>query len=356
MKGIILHGGSGTRLRPITHTGPKQLIPIANRPNSQFALEDLKHAGIMEIAIVLGEIYPDKVREYYGDGARFGVNITYIHQGKPQGIAHAVGLCREFVGHEQFVVYLGDNLLRGGIQDYAKEFVKSSADAMFLLTEVKDPGRFGVAKLGKGGELLGVVEKPKTPPSDYALVGIYFFTPKIFNVIENLQPSQRGELEITDAIDELIRSGTVTYGIVSGWWKDTGTVQDLLEANRLVLDEMPPRVLGKIEDQSSLQGRVSVGRGSTVKKGALIRGPASIADYSLISDGVYVGPYTSIGSRVVIRAGEIENSVVMDSAEIDIDDRLVDSLIGPGVKVTSSHKLSPRGKRLLLGENSSVFI
>ena len=282
MKGVILHGGHGTRLRPLTHTGPKQLIPIANKPISQYVLEDLRNSGIRDIAIILGDIYPEKVKEYYGDGSRFGVNITYIYQGEPKGIAHAVGLCESFVDDE-FVVYLGDNILRGGVSKYVREFSKSDLDAMILLCKVPRPELFGVAKFDEKGRLVGLIEKPKKPPSPYALTGIYFFRPAIFDVIRRLKPSWRGELEITEAIHNLLVEGyKVEHRMVSGWWKDTGTPEDILEANRLILDEMKPQINGIIEDSSSIQGRVSIGSGTIIRRGALIRGPVIIGKNSRI--------------------------------------------------------------------------
>jgi glucose-1-phosphate thymidylyltransferase len=353
---VILHGGHGTRLRPLTHTGPKQLIPVANKPISQYVLEDLRDAGIREIAIILGDIYPEKVKEFYGDGGRFGVHITYICQGEPRGIAHAVGLCEDYVD-EEFVVYLGDNLLKGGISKYVDEFSKSNMDAMILLCKVKRPELFGVAKFNEKGELVGLVEKPKVPPSSYAMTGVYFFRRVIFDAIRELRPSWRGELEITEAIHNLLISGyRVGYQIVSGWWKDTGTPEDILEANRLVLDDLQPRIEGRVEDQSSVQGRVSLGSGSIVKSGALIRGPAVIGENSMVEGDVYVGPYTSIGNNVIIKSGEIENSIVMDGCIIDIDDRITDSIIGPNVRITANSGSKPSGKRFIIGESSRIYL
>jgi len=355
MKGIILHGGYGTRLRPLTHTGPKQLIPVANKPISQYVLENLLEAGVMEIAIVLGDIYPEKVKEYYGDGTAFGAKISYIYQGEPRGIAHAIGLCKEYIGDEPSVVYLGDNLLKGGIKDYAESFKTSNHEAMILLCEVENPQRFGVAKLNKKGKLTGLVEKPKQPPSNYALTGIYFLKPIIFEMIEKLKPSWRGELEITEAIQLLIENGyNVGYQFVKGWWKDTGAPEDILEANRLVLDELKPEIKGTIEDNSSIQGRVSIGENTLIKQGALIRGPAIIGENSTIENDVYIGPYTSIGNNATIKRGEIENSIIMDDCLIDVNERITDSLIAPHSKIISSDSNKPHGRRFILGERSHV--
>jgi len=355
MKGVILHGGYGTRLRPLTHTGPKQLIPVANKPISQHALEDLVEAGIHEITIVLGDTYPEKVKEHYGDGSRFNAKITYIYQGEPKGIAHAVNLCREFIGDIPFVVYLGDNLLKGGIKKYVNLFNNSSFDAMILLCEVKEPQRFGVAEFDKNNRLIRLVEKPKIPPSNFALTGIYFFRPVIFEMIKELKPSWRGELEITDAIQLLLSKGyNVGYDFVTGWWKDTGTPEDILEANRLILDDLKPEVKGKVEDDSSIQGRISIGKDSVIKKGSLIRGPTIVGVSTTIEKGVYIGPYTSIGNHIAIRRGEIENSIIMDNCIIDIEERIVDSLIAPDSKIISGDKNKPKGIRFVLGEKSQV--
>lgn len=357
LKGVVLHGGHGTRLRPLTHTGPKQLIPVANKPISQYVLEDLRGSKIEEIAIVLGDLYPDKVREHYGNGHDFGANLTYIQQGDPKGIAHAVGLCEEFVGENNFVVYLGDNLLKGGIAGFSKRFELSNHDAVIMLCQVKNPQLFGVAKFDRNGKLVGLVEKPKDPPSSYALTGIYFFKPAIFDMIRKLKPSWRGELEITEAIDMLLVSGyDVGYHKVSGWWKDTGTPEDILEANRLILDELKPKTEGKVESQSSIQGRVSLGVNSVIKRGSLIRGPTIIGDDSTIERKVYIGPYTSIGNGSIVKRGEIEDSIVMDGCIIDVDERINSSIIGPNVIIKSNDDSRPGGRRFILGESSQVVL
>jgi len=354
MKGVILHGGYGTKLRPLTHTGAKQLIPVANKPISQYVLEDLKNSSITEIAIILGDLYPEKVKEHYGDGQKFGVKIQYLHQGEPKGIAHAISLCKEYVGDVPFIVYLGDNLLKGGIKHFAESFKTSNYDAMILLCEVENPQRFGVAKFDKKRRLIGLVEKPKQPSSNYALTGIYFFKPVIFDMIRQLKPSLREELEITEAIQLLLESGyKVGYQIVQNWWKDTGTPEDILEANRLVLDELKPKIKGEIEDKSSIQGRVSIEENAIIKQGALIRGPTIIGKNATIEANVYVGPYTSIGNNVTIKRGEIENSIIMDHCLIDANERITDSLIAPNSKIISKNN-KPRARRFILGERSHV--
>lgn len=352
MKGVILHGGAGTRLRPLTHTGPKQLIPVANKPISQHVLEDLREAGVTNIAFVLGDLHPEKVVEHYGNGEAFGVKIIYIRQGEPKGIAQAVGLCEEFVGSSPFIVYLGDNLLKGGIGKVVNEFENSKYDSMVLLCKVKNPQRFGVAEFDSQWKLIRLVEKPKKPLSEYALTGIYFFKPVIFDAIRKLKPSWRGELEITDAIQFLVEKGfNVGYRFVEGWWKDTGTPEDILESNRLILDDLQHDVKGVVEDEASIQGRVAIGEKSIIRRGALVRGPVIIGDATVIETQVYIGPYTSIGNNVRIKRGEIENSIVMDNCYIDIDEKIIDSLIGPHSTITTSQK-GPKGRRLIIGESS----
>ena len=351
----MLHGGHGTRLRPLTHTGPKQLIPIANKPISQYVLESLRDAGCKEIAIILGDIFPEKVHEFYGDGARFGVRISYIPQGEPKGIAHAVGLAEGFVGDSPFVVQLGDDLLRDGVRGAAKEFLGKGYDSFVVLSSVKNPQRFGVAELNGKGELKRVVEKPKQPPSNLALTGAYFFTRPVFDAIRSLKPSARGELEITEAIQVLLDRGfKVGHEIVSGWWKDTGTPEDILEVNRLVLDELKPTMAGQIEEGVSVQGRVSLGEGAVVKAGAVMRGPSLIGPGSLIEGAVYVGPYTSLGENVRVVRGEVQNSIIMDNCIIDVDEVITDSIIGPHSFVSGSSDARPKGKRLIVGERSTL--
>lgn len=355
LKGVMLHGGHGTRLRPLTHTGPKQLIPIANKPISQYVLESLRDAGCKEIAIVLGDIFPEKVREFYDNGARFGVKIIYIPQGEPKGIAHAVGLTEDFVGNSPFVVHLGDDLLRDGVRGAAKEFLGKGYDSFVVLSEVKNPQRFGVAELDGRGELKRVVEKPKSPPSNLALTGAYFFTRPVFDAIRSLKPSGRGELEITEAIQVLLDRGyKVGHEVVNGWWKDTGTPEDILEVNRLILDELKPLVAGQIEEGVSLQGRVSIGEGAVVKTGAVVRGPSLIGPGSLVEGRVYIGPYTSLGENVRVVRGEIQNSIVMDNCIIDVDEGITDSILGPYSFVSGAGEFRPKGKRLIVGERSTV--
>lgn len=357
VKGVVLHGGLGTRLRPLTHTGPKQLIRVAGKPVSQWVLEDLRDAGVRDVAVVLGNLSPLRVVEYYGDGGWLGLELTYIYQGYPYGLAHAVYLAKDFVGDEPFIVYLGDNVLAKGIREYAERFLESDADAMVLLAKVRDPTRFGVAKFDPDGRLVGLVEKPRVPPSPYALVGVYFFRPPhIFRAIEGLRPSWRGELEITDAIQRLIDQGLrVDYAIVRGWWKDTGTPGDIIEANRLLLDERlrGQVVRGEVEPGARIEGRVYIEEGARIEKGAVIRGPVFIGRGARIDSSSYVGPYTSIGWDAVIKNVEIENSVVMDGARLVDAGRITDSLVGSEAVITASDE-TPRGHRLIVGERAFI--
>jgi len=359
VKGVVLHGGLGTRLRPLTHTGPKQLIRVAGKPVSQWVLEDLRGAGVREVAVILGTLSPLRVVEYYGDGGWLGLDITYIYQGYPYGLAHAVYLARDYVGDEPFVVYLGDNILAGGIREHVERFLESDADAMVLLAEVEDPRRFGVARFDERGRLVGFVEKPGEPPSRYALVGVYMFRPPhIFRAIEGLRPSWRGELEITDALQRLLDWGLrVEYAVVRGWWKDTGTPGDILDANRLLLDERvgERRVEGRVEPGAVVEGRVVVEEGAVVEAGAVVRGPAYICSGAVIGSGSYVGPYTSIGRGSRLERVEIENSVVMDGVVLRDAGRIVDSLVGAGAVVGANEGL-PRGHRLVVGERASVML
>lgn len=357
MKGLILAGGSGTRLRPLTHTGPKQLIPIANKPNILYCLEDLRDAGITDIGIILGDNMPEKVQSLLGDGSEYGVNITYIVQGEPRGIAHAVGCAEEFMDGEPFVVYLGDNILKGGIRYMAEEFQSDGMEAMVALCRVDHPEKFGIAELDEEGHILSLEEKPKEPRSDLALIGIYFLRESIFQVIRGLEPSWRNELEITDAIDELRRSkGGVKAMEVKGWWKDTGKPDDILTANHLVLDDVEGDMRGRMEEGVKLIGRVKVGSGTILREGTVVRGPVIIGEDCDIGPRSYIGPYTSIGDRCSLRGGEIESSIVMGDGTIECSEKIVDSLIGGGCSITPSDDRLPKGYRLVIGENSRLVL
>src|SRR2546428_9244753 len=277
MKGVVLTGGHGTRLRPLTHTGPKQLIPIANKPNVLYCIEDLRDAGITDIGIILGDNMPEKVRDLLGDGSKFGVRFTYITQGAPRGIAHAIGCARSFVREDAFCVYLGDNLLKEGIRPLVEDFEKARHEAGILLCPAPHPERFGVAELAQDGSVVSLVEKPSEPTSNLALVGIYLLRPTIFPIIDRLKPSWRNELEITDAIDTLRKQGgRVQAYIVKGWWKDTGRPGDILGGNHLILEDMEPRNEGTVEDGVQITGRGRIEKGSVTARRSVIRGPPGI--------------------------------------------------------------------------------
>lgn len=356
MKGLILAGGYGTKLRPLTHTGPKQLIPIANKPNILYCVEDLKEVGIKDIGVILGNIMPEKVKEFLGAGSKYGVNITYIPQGEPKGIAHAVGLAEEFVGEEPFVVYLGDNILKRGIGGLVQAFEKSNADSVIGLCKVKNPERFGVAELNEKGELVKLVEKPKKPKSNLALIGVYLFRKSIFDMIKTLKPSWRNELEITEAIDKLLHSSHKVHAyVVTGWWKDTGRPEDILEANRLVLDDLEPYNHGIVERDAVVEGKASIGKGTIITKGSVVRGPAIIGENCRIAE-TYIGPYTAIGDNIIIEGGDIESSIIMEGTKISCKKKIVDSLIGKNSVILPAEGSPPAGYRLILGENSRASV
>jgi len=354
MKGVILHGGAGTRLRPLTYSGPKQLIPVANKPVSHYVLDDLLECGIKDIAIVLGETFPELVREYYGDGSKFGCKITYIYQGKPLGIAHAVGLCKEFVRNDRFVVYLGDNMLQYGIKDYLKKFLEGDFDAYILLKEVDDPTRFGVAEFDEKGNLVRLIEKPKKPPSKYAIIGVYFFKPVVFDIIKDLKPSWRGEYEITDTIQLMLDRGyRVGYDFVKGWWLDTGKKDDILYANALILDERIKRNIKGEVINSTVEGRVVIEEGAKIVS-SVVRGPVVIGRNCIIENS-FIGPYTSIGDNTRIINSSVEYCVILQNVLIKDIDRIEESLIGRNAKIT--REIRNRGiYKLSIGDHSEVVI
>ena len=351
MKGIILHGGHGTRLRPLTHTGPKQLLPIANKPMSQYALEDLKKAGITDIAIIIGDVYPEKVKEYYGTGEKFGVNITYVYQDKPKGISHAISLCKDFVNQDKFVVYLGDNVLRKDLVSYTEKFSSSNSDALILLCEVDDPSRFGIAQLD-GNKIKKITEKPKDSPSNLAVIGIYFLTPKIFGIIDNLKPSSRGELEITDALQMLLSVGIVDYDTVTGWWKDTGTPEDIIHANKLVLDSIGTENQFLIDDDSKIQDNIVIGKNTEISSDSFITGPVIIGKNCKIGPAVRIGSYVSIGDNCILKNCNIENSIIMSNCKINSKVDLSSSIISHGSEIMDND--TPKKHQFLLGERSQL--
>ena len=341
MKGIILHGGHGTRLRPLTHTGPKQLLKIANKPMSQYVLEDLHDAGIKDIAIIIGDVYPEKVKEFYGNGEKFDVNITYVYQDNPKGIAHAISLCEDFIGNDKFIVYLGDNILRTGLSSFVDKFQNSSSDAQILLAEVENPSQFGVVDI-KENKILKIIEKPKSPPSNFAVIGVYFLTPKIFKIISKLKPSWRGELEITEALQLLMDKGlTVDHDYVTGWWKDTGTPKDILHANQLILESM------KDEQNNG----IFIGKNCTIEPGSKIIAPVIIDDNCIIKSSTIIGPNVSIGKNSNLEHCNIKNSIVMDDCLIDKYVKITDSIIADGTEIKNN---TSNEFIFLLGERSKI--
>jgi glucose-1-phosphate thymidylyltransferase len=365
VKGLILSGGAGTRLRPITHTSAKQLVPVANKPILFYGIEDMVEAGITEIGIITGETGPE-IREAVGDGSRWGAQVTYIPQEAPLGLAHCVLIARDFLGEDDFVMYLGDNLLRQGIAEFVETFEedrhRSSAltleggavppSAQILLARVADPQRFGVAEIGADGEVVRLVEKPEVPPSDLALVGVYLFDPSIHEAVASIDPSERGELEITDAIQWLIDQGRrVRHEVLDGWWKDTGKLQPLLEGNRLVLETIEPSIRGTVDASSFIDGRVVIEEGAEIIN-STVRGPAIIGERTRIVDS-YIGPFTSVYFDCEIVGSELEHSVVLEESKVLGIDRIADSLIGKQVVVRRS-ETRPRATRLMVGDHSLV--
>ncbi|MBZ0168332.1 glucose-1-phosphate thymidylyltransferase [Candidatus Methylomirabilis lanthanidiphila] len=351
MKALILSGGKGTRLRPITHTSAKQLVPIANKPILFYALEAMAEAKIQEVGIVVGDT-KQEIRGAVGDGAQWGLDVTYIEQEAPLGLAHAVKIAGPFLGNDPFVMYLGDNLVKDGIRSLVEEFERLGANSQILLARVRDPQRFGVAEL-QDGRVISLEEKPTHPKSDLALVGVYMFDHTIFGAVNAIQPSHRGELEITDAIQYLIDHGyRVHPHVISGWWKDTGKLEDMLEANRIMLEAITPRVDGDVDGASHVIGKVVIEEGASVTA-STIRGPVVIGKRCRIINS-YIGPFTSIYHDTLVCNSEIEHSIILDQCRItDIGGRLEDSLIGKNVEVFRSGE-KPKAYRLMLGDSSQV--
>ena len=329
MKGIILHGGHGTRLRPLTHTGPKQLLPIANKPMSQYCIESIRDAGITDIVIIIGGLGSNKVREYYGTGKKFGVNITYIEQDEPRGIAHAIRLCKEFVNNEKFLVFLGDNIIQKPITDFVENFNKSDYDATVLLCEVDNPSRFGIADV-ENEKIVKITEKPKKPTSNLAVTGIYLLTPLIFEVIDDLKPSWRNELEITDALDNLLKQNdNIGYETITDYWKDTGTPEDILNANRQVLEHICNQTGGN---------------------------PSIIGKNCKIDESASIGPNVSIGDNTIISSDVvIENSIIMSGCKIDGGLNIKDSIISANCHLHGNNKDKTK-KIFLLGEGTKITL
>jgi len=352
MKGLILSGGKGTRLRPLTYTSAKQLVPVANKPVLFYGIEALAAAGITEIAIVVGDTR-EEIKAAVGDGSRWNVKVTYIEQDAPRGLAHAVLISERFMGSDPFVMYLGDNLLNRGINEFVDEFVRETPAAQILLTKVPDPQMFGVAELNDG-RVVRLIEKPKEPKSDLALVGVYMFSSAVFESVKRIRPSFRNELEITDAIQDLIDRGLpVRPHLVQGWWKDTGKLEDMLEANRLILDTVERRIDGSVDADSRIEGKVAIDAGAVIER-SVIRGPVVIGPCARIVRA-YVGPFTSIGARVQIQESEIEHSIILEGCSITNTSRVVDSLMGRNVRI-HREPVKPSAYRFMLGDNSEVGI
>ena len=354
MKALILSGGKGTRLRPLTHTGAKQLVPVANKPILWYGIESLVAAGVTDIGIILNPETGDEIQAKTGNGDRFGAKITYIVQETPDGLAHAVKVAQPFLQDDPFVMYLGDNLIQDGLTDFLERFQAQQLDGLILLKQVPNPTSFGVAVVDAGGRVTQLVEKPKVPPSDLALVGVYFFSPEVHIAIAAIKPSARGELEITDAIQQLIVAGRpVEAKQLQGWWLDTGKKDDLLEANRIILDtQLETNIAIEIEESSQITGRVQVGEGSVVRN-SIVRGPAVIGRNCHL-ENCFIGPYSSIGDGVTLIDADIEHSVILEGATVEnINQRIVDSLIGE----RSHLKLAPQRPKALrfsLGKDSQV--
>jgi glucose-1-phosphate thymidylyltransferase len=358
MKGLLLAGGHGTRLRPLTFTGNKHMIPIANQPMLFYGLNHLREAGIREVGIILGPI-TEGIREAVGDGSRFGVHVQYIVQGDPKGLAHAVLCAREFLGDEPFLMYLGDNLLEQGPQPYLDAFRDGAASAVVGATPVRNPSDYGVVELDGAGRIASIEEKPKAPRSNLALVGVYLFSPQVHDVIAGLRPSRRGELEITDAIRGLNdRTHSVRVVHLAGWWKDTGQVADILEANERVLATRPPSffaVEGEVQPGATIIGHVAVGAGSTVGAGCTVRGPTALGKGVRIENGASVGPSVALGDNSVIRRARVERTIAMENVVVDLPTHVIDSIIGRGTKILERPP-PPKGQSFVLGDSSQVTL
>ncbi len=354
LKGLILSGGRGTRLRPITFTSAKQLVPVANKPVLFYGIEAMAAAGIREVGIIIAPETGDEIRAAAGDGSQFGVSITYVVQDEPAGLAHAVLTAEPFLGDAPFVMYLGDNLLQGGMEDLVDAFREHAPEALILLTPVPDPQNYGVAELGPDGGVLRLVEKPAEPATDLALVGVYMFTPLIHEAARSIQPSARGELEITDAIQWLVDGGRrVEPHVVRGWWKDTGRLDDMLEANRLILDTVVRSVDGSLED-AQVDGRVVVEPGAVLQR-ATVRGPAIIGAGAVVRDS-YIGPYTAVGRNCVIERAEVEHSILLEGSSVrGLDGRMESSLLGRDVAISRGDR-QPRAYRFMVGDKSEIGI
>ena len=354
MKAIILSGGKGTRLRPLTYSGAKQLVPVANKPILWYGIESIVGAGITDIGIIISPETGEEVKQITGNGDRFGAKITYILQEKPAGLAHAVKIAQAFLGDSPFIMYLGDNIVEGKVDSFLEQFNHQNLDGLILLRQVSNPSAFGVAKVDENGRVLQLIEKPKDPPSNLALVGVYLFSSAIHEAIGQIQPSARGELEITDAIQRLIDlKKPVEACTLEGWWLDTGKKDDLLEANRIILDtQITPAIEGELDDQSKAIGRVKIGAGTKVINSS-IRGPAIIGENCYL-ENCFIGPYSSIDDEATLIDADLEHSVILKGAKIDrIQQRLVDSVIGRRAKLTVASR-RPKALRFMIGDDSQI--
>jgi glucose-1-phosphate thymidylyltransferase len=350
MKALILSGGRGTRLRPITNTSAKQLLPVANKPILFYAIESIVQTGIKDVGIVVGETKKD-IMSAVGDGSRWGIKVTFIEQDEPLGLAHAVKVSQKFLGDDDFVMYLGDNLIKDGIVALVDEFRKNKPNAQILLAKVPNPQQFGVAEL-KDGKVARLVEKPKVPRSDLALVGVYMFDRHVFEAVDAIKPSWRNELEITDAIQYLVDKGyNVEPHEIKGWWKDTGKLEDILEANRIILDMVKSKIEGEVDSKSKIDGKVIIGKNTKIIN-STIRGPATIGENTQIINS-YVGPFTSIYFNVCVENSEIEHSIILENSQISDVSRIGDSLIGQNVKINKSDK-KPQVYRIMVGNSSRI--
>ena len=346
MKGIILHGGHGTRLRPLTHTGPKQLLPIANKPMSQFCLEAIAKTGITEIAIIIGGVGSNKVKEYYGNGEKFDVSITYIEQDKPRGIAHAIRLCKEFINNEKFLVFLGDNIIQKSINDFVDNFKNSHYDATVLLCEVDNPSRFGIADI-ENNKIVKITEKPKEPKSNLAVTGIYLLTPIIFEIIDNLKPSWRNELEITDALDKLLKNNdNISFEKITDYWKDTGTPEDIIHANGEIIGNMLKH------SEKVMEGHI-IGEDTKIESNVKITGPVIIGKNCHVLSDSSIGPNVSIGDNTIISASSVENSIIMKNCKIESSIEIKDSIIANNSEIKDNMNTK---KIFLLGEGSKISL
>ena len=346
MKGIILHGGHGTRLRPLTHTGPKQLLPIANKPMSQFCLETITETGIDEIAIIIGGVGSNKVKEHYGNGEKFGVKITYIEQDEPKGIAHAIRLCKEFVGNEKFLVFLGDNIIQKSIKEIVDNFKNSDYDATVLLCEVDNPSRFGIADV-VNEKIVKITEKPKNPKSNLAVTGIYLLTPLIFQIIDNLKPSWRNELEITDALDNLLKeNNNISFEKITDYWKDTGTPEDIIHANGEIIKKMLENSEGRLDNYI-------IGEETIIESNVEIKGSVIIGKNCHICSNSSIGPNVSVGDNTIISGPSIENSIIMENCKINSTVKIKNSIIANNSEIKDEEGIE---KIFLLGEGSKVSL